>query len=77
MPAVEKIGRRNSIPILYTRGTHYEVGFDVVSESVASWSVKRLILNVMKRHNCSIILCSYGKEYEQGSEGGGGGGRLF
>jgi len=29
MPAVEKIGRRNSIPILYTRGTHYEVGFDV------------------------------------------------
>jgi hypothetical protein len=34
MPAVEdKIGRRNSIPILYTRGTHYEVGFDVVSEN--------------------------------------------
>ncbi|XP_069701201.1 beta-alanyl-dopamine/carcinine hydrolase-like [Periplaneta americana] len=29
MPAVEKIGRRNSIPVLYTRGTHYEVGFDV------------------------------------------------
>ncbi|PSN31332.1 hypothetical protein C0J52_24052 [Blattella germanica] len=29
MPAIEKIGRRNSIPILYTRGTHYEVGFDI------------------------------------------------
>ncbi|KAJ9586091.1 hypothetical protein L9F63_020288 [Diploptera punctata] len=29
MPIVEKTGRRNSIPILYTRGTHYEVGFDV------------------------------------------------
>ncbi|KAI5702048.1 hypothetical protein M8J75_016059 [Diaphorina citri] len=29
MPVVEKIGRRNCIPILYTRGTHYEVGFDV------------------------------------------------
>ena len=29
---MEKIGRRNNIPILYTRGTHYEVGFDVVSE---------------------------------------------
>lgn len=36
MPDVEKIGRRNNIPILYTRGTHYEVGFDVVSENVAS-----------------------------------------
>lgn len=35
MPVVEKIGRRNSIPILYTRGTHYEVGFDVVSQNVA------------------------------------------
>jgi hypothetical protein len=35
MPVVEKIGRRNSIPILYTRGTHYEVGFDVVSQSYA------------------------------------------
>jgi hypothetical protein len=32
MPVVEKIGRRNCIPILYTRGTHYEVGFDVVSK---------------------------------------------
>ncbi|XP_076040741.1 C45 family peptidase tan [Oratosquilla oratoria] len=30
MPATtEDIGRRNAIPILYTRGTHYEVGFDV------------------------------------------------
>jgi hypothetical protein len=34
MPVVEKIGRRNSVPILYTRGTHYEVGFDVVSQNV-------------------------------------------
>jgi hypothetical protein len=33
MPVVEKIGRRNSIPILYTRGTHYEVGFDVVGQN--------------------------------------------
>ncbi|KAJ1523424.1 hypothetical protein ONE63_001286 [Megalurothrips usitatus] len=29
MPIKEKIGRRQAIPILYTRGTHYEVGFDV------------------------------------------------
>ncbi|KAL3285330.1 hypothetical protein HHI36_019439 [Cryptolaemus montrouzieri] len=29
MPVTENIGRRQSIPILYTRGTHYEVGFDV------------------------------------------------
>lgn len=25
----ESIGRRNSIPIIYTRGTHYEVGYDI------------------------------------------------
>nr|CAD7204674.1 unnamed protein product [Timema douglasi] len=29
MPVTEKIGRRNSIPVIYTRGTHYQVGFDV------------------------------------------------
>nr|BDD85287.1 beta-alanyl-dopamine hydrolase [Ischnura senegalensis] len=29
MPTLEEIGRRNSIPVLYTRGTHYEVGYDV------------------------------------------------
>jgi len=27
----------------------------------------------MKRHSCSIILCSYGKEYEESSEWGGEG----
>ncbi|XP_014218067.1 uncharacterized protein LOC106646539, partial [Copidosoma floridanum] len=27
----QAIGRRNAIPIVYTRGTHYEVGFDIVS----------------------------------------------
>ncbi|XP_017779046.1 PREDICTED: uncharacterized protein LOC108564492 [Nicrophorus vespilloides] len=29
MPVTETLGRRNCIPILYTRGTHYEVGYDV------------------------------------------------
>ncbi|KAF5278311.1 hypothetical protein FQR65_LT03580 [Abscondita terminalis] len=29
MPVIGSIGRRHSIPIIYTRGTHYEVGFDV------------------------------------------------
>ncbi|XP_054276013.1 beta-alanyl-dopamine/carcinine hydrolase-like [Macrosteles quadrilineatus] len=29
MPVSEKIGRRNCIPVIYCRGTHYEVGFDV------------------------------------------------
>lgn len=24
------IGRRNAIPVIYARGTHYEVGYDVV-----------------------------------------------
>lgn len=31
MPVIESIVRRQCIPIIYTRGTHYEVGFDVVS----------------------------------------------
>lgn len=26
--------RRASIPILFTRGTHYEVGYEVVSEAI-------------------------------------------
>lgn len=29
MPVTESLGRRQCIPIIYTRGTHYEVGFDV------------------------------------------------
>lgn len=29
MPATESLGRRSAIPVLFTRGTHYEVGFDV------------------------------------------------
>lgn len=31
MKATPDIGRRNAIPIIYTSGTYYEVGFDVVS----------------------------------------------
>lgn len=30
MPATENIGRRHCIPVVHVRGTHYEVGFDVV-----------------------------------------------
>lgn len=48
MPVVEKIGRRNSIPILYTRGTHYEVGFDVgrtFSSLIHSFLASSLNLN--------------------------------
>lgn len=29
--SAKKIPRRQAIPILYTRGTHYDVGFDMVS----------------------------------------------
>ncbi|XP_071518888.1 beta-alanyl-dopamine/carcinine hydrolase [Panulirus ornatus] len=29
MPAPADTGRRNAIPVLYTSGTHYEVGYDV------------------------------------------------
>lgn len=27
----KNIPRRQAIPVLYTRGTHYDVGFDMVS----------------------------------------------
>ena len=30
----EELGRRNAIPIIYTSGTYYEVGFDVVSTNI-------------------------------------------
>lgn len=23
--------RRNNVPVIYTRGTHYQIGFDIVS----------------------------------------------
>lgn len=26
----QDIGRRHAIPVIYTRGTHYDVGFDIV-----------------------------------------------
>ncbi|XP_077302142.1 C45 family peptidase tan [Arctopsyche grandis] len=29
MPATDNIGRRHCIPVIYAKGTHYEVGFDV------------------------------------------------
>ncbi len=25
-------GRRSSVPIIYVRGTHYEIGYDIVSD---------------------------------------------
>lgn len=31
MPVSKNIPRRQCIPIIYTRGTHYDVGYDVVS----------------------------------------------
>lgn len=31
MPVVKNIPRRQCIPIIYTRGTNYDVGYDVVS----------------------------------------------
>lgn len=35
-PFGEHIPRRQCIPILYTRGTHYDVGFDMVRGSIVS-----------------------------------------
>lgn len=31
MAKIQEIGRRNAVPIIYVRGTHYEIGFDIVS----------------------------------------------
>ncbi|XP_043248555.1 uncharacterized protein LOC122395212 [Colletes gigas] len=29
LPEAKYIGRRNAIPVIYTRGTHYDIGFDI------------------------------------------------
>lgn len=49
MPGTEGIGRRLCIPILYTKGTHYEVGFDVgrnFASIIDSFINKSDILNI-------------------------------
>ena len=28
----QDVGRRSAVSIIYTRGTHYEIGFDIVSK---------------------------------------------
>lgn len=37
---VEGIGRRNAIPVIHTRGTHYEIGFDIVSINIHTYKIK-------------------------------------
>lgn len=63
MPATENIGRRHSIPIIYTRGTYYDVGFDVVQYCfvinnflVKTWAVVD-VLNDMCRYQIDMNLC--------------------
>lgn len=69
MPVVEKIGRRNSIPILYTRGTHYEVGFDVVGQNFSLWSsVTRIISNVFNMQGFRILFWGSEKGFKEGSD---------
>lgn len=39
MPSTESFahkapGRRQCVPVIYTKGTHYEVGYDIVSTSI-------------------------------------------
>ncbi|XP_018566504.1 uncharacterized protein LOC108907346 [Anoplophora glabripennis] len=46
MPVTESIGRRQCIPIIYTRGTHYEVGFDV------GRTFSSLIQNFLNSYKC-------------------------
>lgn len=41
---IEKIQRRNNVPFIYARGTHYDVGFDIVS-------IDFDVLNVFKSTN--------------------------
>lgn len=39
MCAAKNIPRRQSIPILYTKGTHYDVGFDMVNNIAISFVI--------------------------------------
>lgn len=48
MPVVQNIPRRQCIPIIYTRGTHYDVGYDVVSVPLACPWPSQEILNATK-----------------------------
>lgn len=41
-PFGEHLPRRHCIPILYTRGTHYEVGYDVVN--ILSFYLEKLLV---------------------------------
>lgn len=66
MPVVENIGRRSSIPILYTRGTHYEVGFDVVGQNF-SLSMRRIIRNVFNMQCFQILFLGSEKGFKEGS----------
>lgn len=40
VPKSDDIGRRNAVPIIYTRGTHYEIGFDIVrTQLLRQWEI--------------------------------------
>lgn len=43
--------RRQAIPVLYCRGTHYEVGYDVVSLQLVFFSCKMKVNLKTKVHN--------------------------
>ena len=36
-----QIGRRNAISIIHARGTHYEIGFDIVSSNFKFYCKKK------------------------------------
>ncbi len=36
----EEFGRRSSIPVLYTRGTHFDVGIDIVSSRSSVFALR-------------------------------------
>ena len=48
--------RRATVPVLYTRGTHYEVGYDIVSPLIHSISKKvGAVLGTMGNHHFPFL----------------------
>lgn len=47
--------RRQAIPIIYVRGTHYDVGYDVVRR-VKWWDIEKVIQERLDKHVVAPIM---------------------
>lgn len=57
-PHGKQIPRRQCIPILYTKGTHYDVGFDMVSEMMIISHVTPILQYISVIMNIYIFIKS-------------------